>query len=141
MSRTGAPSVARTFPHRWCPLFGRTVIAAGMVPALFAGATGVTLLALAAIAVLGLLMTAVALRSRHRSKAHARPVRAAVAFTTDVLVLLVAAGLLIGAQLGGSGAPAILTTGNGLAVVAGFLALCAVHHVAHRHPRRSRRRL
>ncbi|MER6125320.1 hypothetical protein ABT173_22320 [Streptomyces sp. NPDC001795] len=139
MSRTAAPSVAQSFPHRWCSLLGRTVIAAGLVPALFAGATNVTLLALTAIAMLGLLMTGVALRSRHCAKAHGRPVRAAIAFTTDVLVLLVAAGLLIGALIGGNDPHMLLTTGKGGMVVGGFIALCAVHHAAHRRPRRSRR--
>ncbi|MCX4784131.1 MULTISPECIES: hypothetical protein [unclassified Streptomyces] len=132
-------SVAQTFPHRWCTLLGRTVIVAGLLPALFGGATAVMLLALAALAALGLLMVAGAFSARRSAKPGVRPGRAVAALTADVLVLLVAAGLLIGALIGGSGA-SILSSPHGLAVVAGFLALCAVHHLTHRRSRRSRRR-
>ncbi|WP_327359749.1 hypothetical protein [Streptomyces sp. NBC_01304] len=142
MSCTADHSLAQTFPHRWCTLLGKTVIVTGMLPALFGGMASVTLLALAALGILGLLMVAVALKSRRRAapRRRARKGRGLAALTADVLVLLVAAGLLIGALIGGSGdSPTILTSSSGSTVFAGFLALCAVHHLTHRFAHRRRR--
>ncbi|KOU43615.1 hypothetical protein [Streptomyces sp. WM6378] len=136
MSCTAQHGIAQTFPHRWCTLVGRSVLVVGVLPALFGGGANVTVLALVALAVLGLLMMAGALRATRRApKRPIRPARAAVALTTDVLVLLIAAGLIIGAQLGG-GSGSVLFSSGGVITVTAFLALCAVHHVAHRRARR-----
>ena len=140
MSCPAQHGIAQSFPHRWCTLVGRTVLVVGMVPALFGGGASVTVLAVAAFAALGLLMVAGALRAARRApKRHIRPVRAAVALTTDALVLLIAAGLVIGAQLGG-GSGSVLFSSGGLVTMAGFLALCTVHHFAHRRSHRRARR-
>ncbi|WP_127453056.1 hypothetical protein [Streptomyces sp. B29(2018)] len=139
MSCPARHGVVQSFPHRWCTLVGRTVLIAGMVPALFGGGLNVTVLALTALAGLGLLMVVGARRAARRAtKYSVRPVRATVALTTDVLVLLIAAGLVAGAQLGG-GSGGTLSSG-GLVAMAGFLGLCAVHHVAHRRSHRHARR-
>ncbi|MFF9436703.1 hypothetical protein ACF1BP_23555 [Streptomyces sp. NPDC014735] len=139
MSCTAQHGIAQSFPHRWCTLVGRTVLVVGMVPALFGGGTAVTVLALAAFATLGLLMVITAKRAaRSGPKQQVRPVRAAVALTTDVLVLLIAAGLVLGAQLGG-GSGAVLFSSGGLVTMASFLALCTVHHFAHRRSHRRAR--
>ncbi|MCX4826649.1 hypothetical protein OG883_44215 [Streptomyces sp. NBC_01142] len=140
MSCTAQHGIAQSFPHRWCTRVGRTVLVVGMIPALFGGGANVTVLALAAFAALGLLMVVGALRAARSAPKHPlRPVRAAVALTTDVLVLLIAAGLVLGAQLGG-GSGAVLFSSGGLVTMAGFLALCTVHHFAHRRSHRRPRR-
>ncbi|WP_331746236.1 hypothetical protein OG923_32935 (plasmid) [Streptomyces halstedii] len=139
MSCPARHGVVQSFPHRWCTLVGRTVLIAGMVPALFGGGLNVTVLALTALAGLGLLMVVGARRAARRAPKHSvTPVPATVALTTDVLVLLIAAGLVTGAQLGG-GSGGALPSGGAVAM-AGFLGLCAVHHFAHRRSHRRARR-
>ncbi|MFD4526598.1 hypothetical protein ACFWP7_22235 [Streptomyces sp. NPDC058470] len=140
MSCTAQHGIAQSFPHRWCTPVSRSVLVLGLLPALFSGSANITALALVAFAILGLLMVVGAMRSAHRApKHHIRPVRATVALTTDVLLLLIAAGLVIGAQLGG-GSGAVLFSSGGVITMTGFLALCTVHHVAHRRSHRRARR-
>ncbi|KFG71505.1 hypothetical protein [Streptomyces mutabilis] len=139
MSCPAQHSVVQSFPHRWCTLAGRTVLIAGMVPALFGGGPNVTVFTLIALAALGLLMVVGARRATRRAPKHSLgPVRAAVALSTDLLVLLIAAGLVAGAQLGG-GSGASLSFG-GTVTVAAFLGLCTLHHFAHRRSHRRARR-
>ncbi|TLQ39202.1 hypothetical protein [Streptomyces marianii] len=140
MSCTAQHGISHPFPHRWCTRAGRTVIVLGMLPALFGGGTSVTVLALVAFATLGLLMAVGVRRAAQGApKRPARPVRAAAALITDALVLLIASGLVIGAQLSG-GSGAVLFSTGGLFTMAGFLGLCVVHHCAHRGSRRRARR-
>ncbi|MET9779329.1 hypothetical protein ABZ023_34670 [Streptomyces sp. NPDC006367] len=139
MSCPAQSGIVQSFPHRWCTLAGRTVLIAGMVPALFGGGPNVTAFTLITLAALGLLMVFGARRAARRApKRSIGRVRAAVALTSDVLVLLIAAGLLAGAQLGG-GSGASLSS-DGVVTMAGFLGLCAVHHFAHRRSHRRARR-
>lgn len=129
MSRTRA---LRSFPHRWCTSVGRTAALMGVLPALFGGGASVMLLALALVGGLGALMLVCAL---HDSRSGARlPARAVFALATDALLLLMAAGLLIGALLA-SGTPLLSASGAAVLLI-GFTALCTVHHVAHRRSRR-----
>ncbi|MFF8994479.1 hypothetical protein ACF09H_32055 [Streptomyces sp. NPDC014983] len=127
---------ARPFPHRWCTSVGRTVVVAGVLPALFGGATSVMLLALALVSGLGALMLTCAL---HESRSgHHRPARAAFALTTDALLVLVAAGLLLGALFAGTDTAPLLSASGAAGFLAGFVALCALQHLAHRRSHRRR---
>ncbi|MFF9785639.1 hypothetical protein [Streptomyces nigrescens] len=129
-------SVTQAFPHRWCTVLIRTVLVAGLLPALFAGAANVMLLALAALFTLSLLMVASAMRATRRGARHrVRPVRAVLALTTDALLVLIATGLLIGALIG-DGTGSVISSSAGGSTLLGLLTLCAIHHVAHRRPRR-----
>ncbi|MEU4082615.1 hypothetical protein [Streptomyces venezuelae] len=139
MSCPAQYGIVQSFPHRWCTLVGRTVLLAGMVPALFGGGPTLAVFTLIALAALGLLMVVGARRAARRAPKHSiGRARATVALVTDVLVLLIAAGLLAGAQLGG-GSGASLSSG-GMVTMAAFLGLCTVHHFAHRRSHRRARR-
>ncbi|MEW1760324.1 hypothetical protein AB0393_27920 [Streptomyces cyaneofuscatus] len=140
MSCTARHGIAQPFPHRWCPLVARIAVAGGMIPALFGGGTGATVFALAVFAAVGLLMTVGYLRAPQGApKQRMSSARAAVALTSDILMWLIAVGLVIGAQLGG-GSGAVLFSSGGVITMTSFLALCAVQHFAHRHTRRRSRR-
>ncbi|MFJ3182367.1 hypothetical protein ACIPJN_28825 [Streptomyces sp. NPDC086796] len=131
------PRAARPFPHRWCTSVGRLVVIAGVLPALFGGATSVMLLALVLIGGLGALMLACALHEGRSG--HHRTARAAFALTTDALLILVAAGLLLGALLASTGTTPLLSAGDTAMFLAGFATLCALQHLSHRRSHRRRR--
>lgn len=129
---------ARPFLHRWCTSVGRLVAVAGVLPALFGGAAPVMLVALALVGGLGALMLACAL---HESRiGHHRPARAAFTLITDVLLVLVAAGLLLGALFANTGTAPLLSAGEAAAFLAGFAVLCSLQHITHRRSRRRRYR-
>ncbi|MEO3976690.1 hypothetical protein [Streptomyces sp. CAU 1734] len=132
------PRAARSFPHRWCTSVGRPVLVAGVLPALFGGATSVMLLALVLVGGLGALMLTCALHEGHTD--HHRPARAGFALATDALLVLVAAGLLLGALLASTGTAPLLSAGDTVMFLAGFAILCALQHLSHRHSHRRRYR-
>ncbi|MYZ40621.1 hypothetical protein GT002_37360, partial [Streptomyces sp. SID4917] len=136
MKRT--PRGVRPFPHRWCTSVGRLVVVAGVLPALFGGAASVMLLALVLVGGLGALMLACALHEGRTG--HHQPARAAFALTADALLVLVAAGLLLGALFASTGTAPLLSASEAAAFLAGFAALCALQHLTHRRSRRRRYR-
>ncbi|MDX3694973.1 hypothetical protein PV726_32470 [Streptomyces europaeiscabiei] len=130
----------RSFAHRWCTPAAYTAVLVGLLPALFGGATAVMLLTLAVFAGLGLLMVTAAMLGGRNPRRRARQPHSSAARLSDAAIILVGSGLLIGALAGSGETPPSVTSGPGSSLVWALLALCVVHHLAHRRAHRRSRR-